>query len=47
MDNISEFNQYMKLDKMPYIVYADIEPLIKENRWMCKQSRKLLNSKNR
>ena len=34
-DNILEFNQYMKSDKMPYIIYADIESLIK-NRWMCK-----------
>ena len=24
-DNRLEFNQYMKSDKMPYIVYADIE----------------------
>ena len=28
-DNILEFNQYMKLDKMPYIIYADLEFLIK------------------
>ena len=27
--NISEFNQYMKSDKMPYITYANIESLIK------------------
>ena len=27
-DNILEFNQYMKSDKMPYIIYADIESLI-------------------
>ena len=26
-DNILEFNQYMKSDKMPYIIYPDIEPL--------------------
>ena len=25
-----EFNQYIKLDKMPYIIYADIESLIKK-----------------
>ena len=30
-DNILEFNQYMKSDKMPYIIYADIESLIKKN----------------
>ena len=28
--NILEFNQYMKSDKMPYIIYADIESLIKK-----------------
>ena len=28
-DNILKFNQYtMKLDKIPYIIYADIESLI-------------------
>ena len=27
-DNILEFNQYMKSDKMPYIIYVDIESLI-------------------
>ena len=26
--NILAFNQYMKSDKMPYIIYADIESLI-------------------
>ena len=25
---ILEFNQYMKSDEMPYIIYADIESLI-------------------
>ena len=29
-DNIFEFNQYMKSDKMPYIIHADIESLIKK-----------------
>ena len=29
-DNISEYNQCMKSDKMPYIIYADIEFLMKE-----------------
>ena len=29
-DNILEFNQYLKSDKMPYIIYADIESLIKK-----------------
>ena len=27
-DNVLEFNQYMKSDKMAYIIYADIESLI-------------------
>ena len=27
---ISEFNQYMKSDKMPYIIYADMEYLIRK-----------------
>ena len=29
-DNILKFNQYMKSDKMLYIIYADIERLIKK-----------------
>ena len=29
-NNILEYNQYMKSDKMPYIIYADIESLIKK-----------------
>ena len=29
-ENILEFNQYRKSDKMPYIVYAHIESLIKK-----------------
>ena len=28
--NILEFNQYMKSDKMPCIIYVDIESLIKK-----------------
>ena len=28
--NMLEFNKYMKADKMPYIIYADIESLIKK-----------------
>ena len=27
-NNLLEFNQYMKSDKMPYSIYADIESLI-------------------
>ena len=30
MDNILKLNQYMKSDKMPYIIYANIESLIKK-----------------
>ena len=29
-DKILEFNQYMKSDKMPYIIYADMESLNKK-----------------
>ena len=29
-DNILVFNQNMKSDKMPYIIYADMESLIKK-----------------
>ena len=29
-DNILEFNQYMKSDKVPSIIYAGIESLIKK-----------------
>ena len=29
-DNILKFNQYMKSDKMPDIIYTDIESLIKK-----------------
>ena len=33
-DNILEFNQYMKSDKMSYTIYGDIESLIRKiNRW--------------
>ena len=36
-EKILEFNQYMKSDKMQFIIYSDIESLIKKKRWMCKQ----------
>ena len=35
-DYILEFKQYLKSNKMPYIIYACIESLIKKNRWMWK-----------
>ena len=31
-DRILAFNQYMKSDKMPYIIDPDIESLIKKNK---------------
>ena len=45
--NTLEFNQYMKSDKMPYIIYANIKSLIKKISWMCKQPRKFFNNKNK
>ena len=45
--NTLEFNQYMKPDKMPYIIYANIKSLIKKINWMCKQPRKFFNNKNK
>ena len=35
-DDILALDQYIKQDKRPYIIYADIEPLIKKNKRMCK-----------
>ena len=29
-NNILEFNQYMESDKMAYMIYADIESLVKK-----------------
>ena len=29
-ENVLEFNQYIKSDKMPYIIYVEIESLIKK-----------------
>ena len=29
-DNILQYNKYMKSDKMSYIIYTDLEPLIKK-----------------
>ena len=29
-ENILQFNQYIKSDKIPYIIYADLESLIKK-----------------
>ena len=41
-NNMLKFNKYMKSEKMRYIIYTDIASLIKENRWMCKKPRKIL-----
>ena len=35
-DNILEFKQYVKSDKMPYIIYAETESLIRKTSWICK-----------
>ena len=29
-DNMLQFNQYMKSEKIPYIIYADLKSLIKK-----------------
>ena len=44
-DKILEFNQFMKSDKMPHIIYADIESLIKKKKQM--GVKKIFNNKNR
>ena len=35
--NVLQFNQHMKSDKMPYIIYADLETLTKRNRLIFKE----------
>ena len=32
-DDILEFNQYIKSNKMQYIIYADIESVIRKINW--------------
>ena len=44
-DKILEFKHYMKSDKMPYIIYAGIEPLIKKRDEY--ENEKIFNNKNR
>ena len=46
-NNMLKFNQYMKSDKMPYIIYTDIESKNEKYRWMNKQSKKIFRNKNR
>ena len=44
-DNILKFNQYMKSDKIPYIIYADIEYLIKKKMYVLKNPEKSFTTK--
>ena len=44
-DNILDFNQNSKSDKMPYITYADIESLIKKTNGSVKIFWKILEQK--
>ena len=46
-DNILEFNQYMKLDKIPYIIYADMESLIEKVDRCASNPENNFNNKNR
>ena len=46
-DNILEFNQYIKSDKMPYIIYGDMESLIKIIDGHANNPEKSLITKNR
>ena len=46
-DNILEFNQYMKLDKIPYIIYADMESLIEKVDGCASNPENNFNNKNR
>ena len=39
-DNMLQFNQYMKLDKMPYIIYTHLESLIKKIDWYANNQEK-------
>ena len=45
-NDILGFNQYMKSDKSPYIIYADIESLIKKVEEFAKQSTQIFNGQN-
>ena len=44
-DNLLESNQYMKSDKMPYIIYADIKSSIKKADGWANDSEKSLTTK--
>ena len=45
-DNILQFNQNMRSDEMPYIIYADLEPLIKKKKMGVQTTQKNLPQKN-
>ena len=45
-NDILGFNQCMKSDKSPYIIYADIESLIKKVEEFAKQSTQIFNGQN-
>ena len=44
-NSLLEFNQYMKSDKMPYIIYVDMESLIKKIDGCANNSEKSSTSK--
>ena len=46
-DNILEFNQYMKLDKIPHIIFADMESLIEKVDGCASNPENNFNNKNR
>ena len=46
-DNILEFNQYMKSDKIQYIFYADMESLIRKIDRRANNPKKMFYHKNR
>ena len=46
-DLILKFNQYMKSDKMPCIIYADLESLMKKIDGYANSGRKVFINKNR
>ena len=46
-DKILEFNQYMKSDKMQYIIYADMESLFRKINRRANNPKKIFNHKNR
>ena len=43
--NVLEFNQYIKSDKLPYIIHADMEPLIIKIDWCANNPENYLRKK--